>query len=112
MGHKYTYKCTEPFERQETRFICQFWSVSVILDPDPGQQISADPDPQHFFMYSYIYFTSFFVRNRWDKLLFAPLDEGELKWGSINKAVNEIINSHPGRHIFEVENKSGPVSDI
>ncbi len=46
----------------------------------------------------------FFVQNRWDKLLFAPLDQGELKWGSINKAVNEIINSHPGKHIFEVEN--------
>jgi hypothetical protein len=41
-------------------------------------------------MYSYIYFTSIFVRNRWDKLLFAPLDQGGLKWGSKNKAVNEV----------------------
>jgi hypothetical protein len=38
------------FERQETRFICKFWSISLLLvrilktDPDPGQvsQINAE----------------------------------------------------------------------
>jgi hypothetical protein len=94
----------------------------MLLDPDSGQQNQCGSGSTTlFFVLVYtVYFTSIFVRNRWDKLLFAPLDQGELKWGSINKAVNEIINPHPGRHIFEVENlfsvasfvQSGPVSDI
>ncbi len=48
-----------PFERQETRFICYLWSISMLLDPDPHSQyrsgsrtaksirIHADPDQQH-----------------------------------------------------------------
>jgi hypothetical protein len=91
-----------PFERQET-------GLSILVNfhaPGFGFRTAKSVRIRihNTFMYSYIYFTYIFVRNRWDKLLFAPLDQGELKWGSINKAVNEIINSHPGKHIFEVEN--------
>jgi hypothetical protein len=31
------------FEKQETRFICKFWSISMLLDPDP------DPHGQNAF---------------------------------------------------------------
>jgi hypothetical protein len=53
-------KVQKHFERQETGFICYFWSISMLLDPelelhseygsrDPDQDslISADPDTQY-----------------------------------------------------------------
>jgi hypothetical protein len=94
MGLKHSYEGIKALLKGRTP---EFWSIFMIWIRIQDSKISADPDPQQFVMYSYIYFTSIFVRNRWDKLLFAPLDQGKLKWGSINKAVNEIINPHPGR---------------
>jgi hypothetical protein len=46
---EYLRRCKSLYERQETRFICIFWSVSKllwirILD----SQMNADPDPQHW----------------------------------------------------------------
>ncbi len=53
---KYTYEGTNAFfERQKTRFICKFWSISMLRDPYPdphsqygsgsGYRIQVDPDP-------------------------------------------------------------------
>jgi hypothetical protein len=55
------------FERQETRFICKFWSIFMLQDPDPdphsqcgsgtafpiririqNSQMNADPEAQHW----------------------------------------------------------------
>ncbi len=52
-------KVQKPFERLEIRFICKFWSISLLLNPDPHSQngsgsrrakskwIHVDPDPQN-----------------------------------------------------------------
>ncbi len=48
------------FEWHKTRYICQFWSTSMLLDPDPHSRIQdnqmnaesriqVDPDPLHWF---------------------------------------------------------------
>ncbi len=35
VGKTYILKYKSLFERQKTRFIFQFWSISMLLDPDP-----------------------------------------------------------------------------
>jgi hypothetical protein len=38
IGQKtYIRRYKSPFERQKTRFICKFWSISMLLDQDPRQ---------------------------------------------------------------------------
>jgi|LakMenE01Jun11ns_1017448.scaffolds.fasta_scaffold8664386_1 hypothetical protein len=34
------------FGSQETRFIVKFWSIPMLLDPDPQYRYRSDPDPQ------------------------------------------------------------------
>ncbi len=55
------------YERQEKRFTCKFWSISMLLNPDPhsqlpirirtrkakGKRIRAYQDPQHWLLHRY-----------------------------------------------------------
>jgi hypothetical protein len=57
LGHKtYLFRYKSHFESLEIGLICAFWSISLLLDPDPHSQyesqesqINADPNQQHWF---------------------------------------------------------------
>jgi hypothetical protein len=67
-------------ERQEYRFLCYFWSISMFLDPDPKSKygsrsrkaksvrIHADPDPQQWF-YAFLNFQIIHCLKRFFKLI-------------------------------------------
>ncbi len=73
-----THEGTKASERQETRFFCLFWSVSMLPDPDPHS--SSDPDPEQpiqcgfgsttldgdHFCFTYYLFHAFLPLQAWD----------------------------------------------